>query len=297
MTVGLLRLAIILSVNQKLTFLVIKDMTFSKRMNISPSVPILQVKSMDDRLRTSLWNAIYSHMLEPGSNQTTEQSSCYRIIKDIWANSLYFSLDGIPIFFNDTVNSIKKEFFNFKWNEVYDLIEYIAVKYEKSGALEYIELCNEYLKRENSGYRFAGTQLIEITNETELNEIIEASKLNGKFGFASTHIKTAIAAFSDRNEPDYRNAGKEAISAIEAVCNSLLGKKTSGVKDGLKFLVDTHGLHKALSTGFNTLYGYTSDKEGVRHALMDKDDFTKADAKYLIVTCSAFVNYVNDIAS
>ncbi len=39
------------------------------------------------------------------------------------------------------------------------------------------------------------------------------------------------------------------------------------------------------------MYGYTSDEDGIRHALSCEDasiDF--ATAKYMVVTCSAFVN-------
>jgi hypothetical protein len=51
-------------------------------------------------------------------------------------------------------------------------------------------------------------------------------------------------------------------------------------------------LHPALAEGLSKLYGWTSDAEGIRHALMDEPSLSFAEAKYMLVSCSAFVNYL-----
>lgn len=40
------------------------------------------------------------------------------------------------------------------------------------------------------------------------------------------------------------------------------------------------------------LYGYTSDEDGVRHPILDEVSVDEADARFMIVTCSAFVNFL-----
>ncbi len=52
------------------------------------------------------------------------------------------------------------------------------------------------------------------------------------------------------------------------------------------------GLHGALKEGFSNLYGYTSSAEGIRHALLDESELSFEDAKFMLVSCSAFVNYL-----
>ena len=48
-----------------------------------------------------------------------------------------------------------------------------------------------------------------------------------------------------------------------------------------------------LEEAFNKLYGYTSNEGGIRHALSEGDTPpTFDDAKYMLVSCSAFVNYL-----
>jgi hypothetical protein len=45
------------------------------------------------------------------------------------------------------------------------------------------------------------------------------------------------------------------------------------------------------------MYGYTSDAEGIRHALMDEPTLESEDAKFMLVSCSAFVNYLRSKAA
>jgi len=52
------------------------------------------------------------------------------------------------------------------------------------------------------------------------------------------------------------------------------------------------GLHPALSGAFDKLYGYTSDAQGIRHGLMEEANLALEDAKFMLVACAAFVNYL-----
>ena len=51
-------------------------------------------------------------------------------------------------------------------------------------------------------------------------------------------------------------------------------------------------MHPALKTAFNKLYGYTNDEQGIRHSLLEKDTVDFEDAKFMLVSCSAFINYL-----
>jgi hypothetical protein len=53
------------------------------------------------------------------------------------------------------------------------------------------------------------------------------------------------------------------------------------------------GLHDEQVEGFKHLYWWTSDDDsGIRHARRDNSEPTLDDARYMLVTCSAFANYV-----
>ena len=52
--------------------------------------------------------------------------------------------------------------------------------------------------------------------------------------------------------------------------------------------------HPALKKGFKNLFGYTSDEEGVRHALLERDaaDVDVLDALFMYGACASFAAYL-----
>ena len=51
-------------------------------------------------------------------------------------------------------------------------------------------------------------------------------------------------------------------------------------------------IHQAMEKAFLSLYGYTSDEDGIRHGGIDFRNAPSEDAKYMLIACSAFVNYL-----
>jgi hypothetical protein len=53
-------------------------------------------------------------------------------------------------------------------------------------------------------------------------------------------------------------------------------------------------IHPALAKGFDSLYGFTSDEKGIRHALIDEPvaEVDETDALYMLGSCAAFVSYL-----
>lgn len=51
-------------------------------------------------------------------------------------------------------------------------------------------------------------------------------------------------------------------------------------------------IHPALVNAFESIYGYTSDEDGIRHGSIDFSNAPSEDAKYMLISCSAFINYL-----
>ena len=65
------------------------------------------------------------------------------------------------------------------------------------------------------------------------------------------------------------------------------------MRDALKEIEKRELLHPALKDGFIKLYGYTSDADGIRHAMLDEPKkLTAADACYFLLSCTSFTNYL-----
>ena len=83
------------------------------------------------------------------------------------------------------------------------------------------------------------------------------------------------------------------MSAVEAICGLISGKSTS-LGNALKEIERKSQirLHAALEKSFESLYGYTSNADGIRHALLDEPSLDSEDTQFMLVSCSAFINYL-----
>ena len=144
------------------------------------------------------------------------------------------------------------------------------------------------------GYRFINGEVTDIIDSEEIKEIEEA--LDTEYSACKKSITKALNLLYDRENPDYSNSVKESISAIESMCNIILGTKNSTLGEALNKL-EKNGLkiHGAMKNAFSALYGYTSDKSGIRHNLGVDEKTTFEEAKYMLVSCSAFLNYLIQI--
>ena len=249
---------------------------------------------MDDALRNGLWNAATVALWDklksrPYRNNETVGDFFFNLL---WLWHYRQPVDEIPYSNDERVKELRQRYFKWNWYEVYDFIEFAAQRFPEGSSL-FMENCNVVLEKELSAYRFSGKDLIPITSDQELAAIEESRTLSDIFSPVRLHIQTAVDLFSDRTAPDYRNSIKESISAVEAICNIITGSSATTLGQALKEL-EKKGivLHAALKSSFSSLYGYTSDAQGIRHALMDDPTLDFDDAKFMLVSCSGFVNYL-----
>jgi len=269
---------------------------FSQRKGIKP-VKKIQRGYMDDDLRNSLWNAFISFYWSNVEGEIIfDEPWIYDLCKSLWLDYFKKPLDTLlSMSLKYTYQKIKDYFFNCHWYEVYDFIEFIVNSYPYEGInSEFMEYCNSVLERELSAYRFVGGKIVEITSEEEISEIEEALEISKPLKGVHTHLKRALELLADRKSPDYRNSIKESISAVEAICRLITGEGKATLGEALNKMkteakVD---LHPALKSALDNLYGYTSDEKGIRHSLLDEPNLNFEDAKFMLVSCSAFINYL-----
>jgi len=272
------------------------QLSFSQRKGIEPVKSALQVDSMDDDLRNGLWNALtifYWNRMR-GYNPVELFPKLHTLCQSLWFSYFKYPLDTLSADCYGIHHELRAYFFECKWNEAYDFIEFIANNYpdeDNSVNPRFMDFCNRVLKRELSAYRFVGGVITQLTSEEEIAEIEEALEAKSPKP-ATIHLKTALDLLADRTSPDYRNSIKESISAVEAVCCSITSNPKATLGQALKQIESKVGLHPALKSAFSSLYGYTSDADGIRHALLDESNLDFEDAKFMLVSCSAFINYL-----
>lgn len=264
------------------------EQSFSQRMGLKPVKNIIQESSMDDDLRNSLWNVVYTKVWLIGT--TSPQIDFQSFINDIWMYHFIFAVDQAPRI-PTAQGTIKTHFFSCKWNEVYDFIQFIANAFPEEHVVQnFIQSCNYVLSRELSAYQFVGKRIEPITSKHEIAEIEQALNFSMQF---TQHLDSALELLADRKASDYRNSIKESISAVEAMCKLITGSSKVTLGDALRQIESKLGvLHPALKNAFNSLYGYTSDAEGIRHAMLGESGLDVEDAKFMLIICSAFINYL-----
>jgi hypothetical protein len=271
-----------------------ENLRFSQRIGKKPIKAQIQIDSMDNDLQVSLWNLFYTCFLKLDIYFLSGEDNPEISFSKLWQEFFKIPVDQDDEVYEHNCAKLKKWFFECEWFDIYDLLEYAV----KANALEkskyFREQCNRILERELAGYRFISTTITPITNQIEIRAIedailkAETLKTNG----INAHIQSALAKLSDRKNPDYRNSIKESISAVEAFAQLISENPKAELGSALSQIKDRVGLHPALVRGFSAIYGYTSDADGIRHAMLEESTVGFEDAQYMLVSCSAFVHYL-----
>ncbi len=265
---------------------------FSERIGAVEANTVLQLNSMSDALRNSAWNFLYSIYSEGESGWwEPAEAFCQWFFK--------LPVDELPNYNIRRREWIKDKFYSLEWYLAYDFIEFAATyqgrRRHTSFSIEEMHgVFNKIFETEHSGYRFLGGELTPISSSSEVESIdaaIAVTTAGGLIG-AHTHLKTALHLLGKRPTPDYRNAVKESISAVESVAKQLSQNNSQGLGGALDELGRQVPIHAALRSAFLKLYGYTSNADGIRHAILDESNVDFDEAKYMVVACSAFVNYL-----
>ena len=279
-------------------------MKFSERYGYVKPAEVLKRGGLNEEAITALCNC-YDHLAkwlnQYDVNNGNHYDESYTSLEETtWC---FFMNQRRQDFYRDRGHMVAATQFlqdsNNEWYTKFDLIEFsIRVLRKKIGRdvdlqrifISFVKILNATFKRLDYGYRVVDDQIVEITDEQEIMAIEEAVNQSSTI---RTHLSEAMKLLSNRQGPDYRNSIKESISAVEALCREITGESTLG--EALKVL-EKNGIKipTFLKAGIEKLYIYTNDKRtGIRHAMMeDTEAPTFEEAKFMLVACSAFVNYI-----
>lgn len=265
-------------------------MRFSERIGAVPSKPV-QTEEIDAALRNRLWNylkGLWDYLYDQNWEIAYERAS-----------EIVDNLGLIDKEYSSNIVTIKGIIMNGEWFSVYDLVEILIELLSVNEKPEVADDINNLLIEEKSGYRIIPTsdkddtvyQVVPITAPIEISSIEAAGETS--FDSVNQHITKALACYSDRQSPDYSNSIKESISAVESLCCHFTGNRKATLGQALKKLEeDGWAIHGSFKTALEKLYGYTSDEDGIRHGGLDSSKADAEDALFMLVSCSAFINYL-----
>ena len=286
---------------------------FSDRRKINPLNTEMQTNDLDERTRNKIANLLktWCDVIEKNG---FEVYFFKNYLNDVFGqfvdNQMEYSFE---YFYSDT---FKKYIFDpiiqDNYSDVLTICEYItgsasdvfeelqnhgAPYYNRNQRIDCEQELNALFEEEFVGYRMIDYEITPITNEVEINEI--KTSLDIEFEGCKSHIKKGLSLLSDREKPDYKNSIKESISAVESICQIICKDDKATLGKALNKLEESGvKLHRSLKEAFSKLYGYTSDEGGIRHAEgLFESNVSFEDAKFMLVTCCAFVNYLVGVYS
>ena len=108
---------------------------------------------------------------------------------------------------------------------------------------------------------------------------------------AEAHLRKAGELI---NGGDWPGSVRESINAVESVARHLDPDASKTLGPALASLESSGRLHPALKEAFSKLYGYTSDEEGIRHALLDNatSPAGRDEAVFMVGACASFASYL-----
>lgn len=268
---------------------------FAERIGKRAARSVIQSDDLDDETRNGLWNvtnAVRTQLDDDARRRSSPAGS--QLVAAIWAWVFGKPTDEQPADYK-IWNVIKETILRGEWIDALDLIEDVVKRLEQFASQSFVDdvtgVYNQIFEQFLVGYRFIGAEITPIDSGADANAVDTAIEDSTSIKGARRHLERAVELLASRQDPDYANSIKESISAVESVCRAVTGEATLG--GALKKLKGAGvKIHPALEQAWSKMYGWTSDEDGIRHGGIEAADADQSLAKYVLITCSAFVSHI-----
>ena len=274
-----------------------REFTFSQAQGYEEVPGPLKFEQLPSEARTRIWNALYFSI---DATKRVDVFNSY--VGGVWRKILYtkhvqydnLSLDEWSDSFEHHRQQLRRSVEELPFNKVFDLIQFVIRHPECP--LGFTELMKAAFASSRLAYTIDEAEpltIIPAVTEAEGRSIIESMqtlRLAG-LGSSATHLRKAAECF---NGSDWAGSVRESIHAVESVARQLDPKASGTLEPALASLEKRQTLHPALKEAFSKLYGYTSDEQGIRHALLDKPSANVGmdEAVFMLGACASFASYL-----
>ena len=277
------------------------NLPFSQRYGFEPTEIPFQVDNIDNNLRVDLWNAFFLFIHSP-LEKTEYGKDSYRVVyKLAWIHFFRKPYDEFSNRDYELSGLVRNYILKETWYKVYEFYEFVFANIIDSNYYEvanFVNYVDDKLILNHSGYRIVNYKFVPITNQTEIDEIENvrtASHKNNLSGIQQ-HLNSALDLISKKPKPDFRNSIKESISMVEVICR-IIEPSENTLGKALNKLEKNGRINQTFKVALEKLYAYSNGKNGIRHALMDDENLKSEDARFFLVSCSAFTNYLIEKAN
>ena len=275
-----------------------RTLTFSQAQGYEAIPGPLALGKLPDEARVGIWNLFYRFV----ANSRVRRPGGRFCVSGRWAQMLrsrhsrhdQLPLDDWSSDFRANCTHLRDSIETLPFNKVLDLVQFV---------LRHPACPSDFvvaMKREFSQCRLAYTidvrnppTIIPAVTPEEGRAVVDALHTLRDAGLsgAESHLRNASEHI---NAGDWAGSVRESIHAVESVARKLDPDASGTLGPALVSLEKRGALHPALKESFNKLYGYTSNEQGVRHALLDGShaDVGLDEAGFMFGACASFASYL-----
>ena len=278
-----------------------RNLTFSQAYGYEELPQPLKIEEISDRARARLWSLLYGYVdSESKRSEDIWDYGVYRV-SGSWRAILRFlhvehyecALDEFDDSMRKFTDEYKQKFRSGRFNEVFDLL--LAIMRHPECPEGFIRLVSVAFKESRLAYVVDTSSPVTIypaTTREEGEAILQATAdlSNAGLSGAVNHLRKAADCIRQGDPP---GAVRESIHAVESTARTFdPSAKTLG--PALRSLEEAGGLHPALKRAFSNLYGFTSDEQGIRHALIDSPQANvgQDEAVFMLGACASFSSFL-----
>ena len=277
-------------------------LSFSQAQGYEEIPAPLKLEELPREARTQIWNLFFVQIRRSTTTGGLDVLDGGPWVKGPWGEILsdkhrHFD-DGALDEWNPEFSRIRRSLREYiekqPFSKVFDLIRFV-LRHPRCPP-EFIR----QMKRVFAACRLAYTidtqrppTILPAATPDEGNAVVQSLHALGAAGLngSASHLRNASACI---NRGDWAGSVRESIHAVESVARRLDPEAAKTLGPALKSLQRHGRLHPALTDAFSKLYGYTSDQQGIRHALLDQTDAQvgQDEAVFMLGACASFASYL-----
>ncbi len=275
-----------------------QQLTFSQAQGYEELPTPLRLEELPSSARIHIWNVFYS------SIKSSSRLDFFHtpIIGGVWGVILrdkYQFFDNLPMDewsegLQDHAQALRNSIERLPFNRVFDLIQFV---------IRHPKCPHEFIGELEAAFAFSRlAYAIDVANpptiipavtDAEGKAVIDSIRTLDEAGLggSASHLRSAVECIRLK---DWAGSIRESIHAVESVARQLDSKASGTLGPALESLEKRQTLHPALKDAFSKLYGYTSNEQGIRHALLDQSNANVGmdEAVFMLGACASFASYL-----
>ena len=279
----------------------VEKVNFSERYGYEPLPKPMRLEELSEDLRRELWDEVrqllfrYRNGLRPSYffNDNGRE-----LIERVLGEYQRKPRDEIHTSYDHVLDYCKHVLMNGLFFKVLTFLEIlIAINEDETKIRDFGYAVEQLFEKHGASYRLDTSALdcefFPCSSEEQAISIQKALKVLGERNMkgAATHLRDAAGHI---NDGQFADSVADSIHAVESVAR-IFDPKAKSLTPALNSLEKAGVLnHRALKEAFSKLYGYTSDEQGIRHALLTSSaaDVGQDEALFMFGACASFAAYL-----